>query len=456
MKKLFIITILIFIIYFIDINQSLAFNFVDFAIYNSQSAKGELSAIIVKQNFETITYYYDINGFLQQITITDKDGNLKEKNIFTINSSELKSDGCAYDSKNNPTIKYKIKYNSLKKRTDELTSNINGVTIKKKIIKYDPSGRFLTNITEFNSKMNIIEKIEFKKDDFYYSSLILSGDDLNVKQKWVFNHKGDSSEISIIDYTGKKEKKYILSNDQNKNIKTIYELNNNDFKKIIEFEYQRRAGAKSLRVTEFEVKKKIEYKNVKTSNTPAQEVSSQIQTAEVKKSNDGTILPSSIMDAYLKFNSNQPKKINPIVQHFNFLNSLLSSGINDDRLAEVCEYYKNISQKTLSESELNKYKQYDNYYNTLKAVCKTENLNDDEFKKFIKTNKININRADRSSGKTMLMYSVIRNQKELTEILINNGADLSIKDLEGKDVFEYINEQKTTPEIIKILNERKN
>ena len=80
-------------------------------------------------------------------------------------------------------------------------------------------------------------------------------------------------------------------------------------------------------------------------------------------------------------------------------------------------------------------------FDTMKILIEKRNINTvesllDLMKKSGVDLKTFLNSADKD-GATLLMLAVASNDIELVDLLLKNGADLSLKDKKGNTVFEY-------------------
>ena len=136
-------------------------------------------------------------------------------------------------------------------------------------------------------------------------------------------------------------------------------------------------------------------------------------------------------------------------------NSLQKISINKTRKNNK---NKNIEDATLKTKEKNdslgKVKTKKEKINKINYIFNTIKSND--FKKFeeiLKENKSLINKLN-NNGLSLLHYSVIKNNKKITELLLNNGADVNIKSSKMKRTplhLAYMYQNNASDEIINLL-----
>merc|ERR1712228_811365 len=64
-------------------------------------------------------------------------------------------------------------------------------------------------------------------------------------------------------------------------------------------------------------------------------------------------------------------------------------------------------------------------------------INTNYIKNIINSKKIGVNAQDPNNGKTLLIYAVIIGNFDLVKGILNNGANVSIKDEDGLDALDY-------------------
>ncbi len=453
--KVIYLCLLIVIIWRAEVNFSYCGELDDIVWLNIIPVKSDVSTI--KEKFYSRKgsyvkfnqYKFDSKGQIKTIDTYNAEGMLLETIEFRM-LNELKIGGIKYDGKKSVVDIIVLYLNKNNKIIERLIHDDKKAVKTKILYRYDDSSGKLSESIYLNNSMEIIKKFVLKND--IKSQKYINGEFYNalfeLRQEWLFeNREGGINEITVKNINDGAQSKYRIKYNSLNEALSVGFLDGGAWKDYIVYEYIKDESKKSLRVTEYEKIKSNEKKDLKHGENISGADSELTETIDAHVSSSGGTgfnynkLKNDILNAKGKLKN---KKISLLEEVCRIQEMLIKSGFNDEKMQNAYSYFKAVADaRKISPRQLTLIKNFDMHYNVNRAVYNLEKCSSiAEMNNFIKNNRINIDKRDAGTGKTLLIYAVIRRQEKLVEYLINNKVDSAIKDKDGKSVVDYADEIK--------------
>lgn len=440
---------LIFIaILFLNAVKSYGGEFDDIVLLNSIPVKSEVAALkekifsrkgaLIRYNH----YEFDSKGRVKIIRTYDSSEILLEITEFRV-VDETTLNGIKIDNKKKIMENTLVKLDKKNKIIERIIYDGDKSVKSKFRYKYDEIGGLLNETIYLNNALEVVKKFMLKID--HKTGKYVEGCFLNslfeIRQEWKFINKQDMSDLTIKNVNDGAGANYTIKYNPDGEIAGIGYLDvDGVWKGFMIYEYIINEKKKTIRITEYEKNKKKERKDIKSEDNPAE---ASIELTNEHTFAGGGLNYSNAKNEVLNIKSKLKKKNMSLLDEVCAIQeALIRSGYNNEGIMNAYSFFKAVADtEKISAKDLEIRKKYNMNYNNNRAVYNLEkSASTAEMNKFIKDNRININKCDAGTGKTILMQAVIRKNEKLVRFLVDCKADASLKDNNGKNVVDYVNE----------------